>query len=70
MEFMENELLNEVQQGLRANKTEWSRIADEVPEVSRSWCYQVATGKYKSSPAYKRLQAVAAWLRRNSEARA
>jgi hypothetical protein len=64
---MADDLIMGVQQGLRAKKGEWRRIAREVPDVSYSWIEKMASGNYGSSPAYRRLQAVAAWLERERQ---
>jgi len=63
---MEDDLLREVQDGLKARKGEWRKIAAEVPEVSYSWIAQVGRGKYASAASYERLRAVAEYLRRDA----
>lgn len=74
MEDELTELLSEVQSGLQARKGQWRQIAADCPEASYSWIAQVGRGKYESEPAYRRLKAVAAWLREHpmpaAEARA
>jgi hypothetical protein len=63
------DLLKQVQDGLSARKGEWKKIAVEVPEVSYSWISQVGRGNYTSEPSYKRLKAVADYLRRDRKTR-
>lgn len=61
---MDSDLFREVQMGLRSrSRREWCRMSKEIPDVSESWLYQVASGKYKSSPTHQRLQSVALYLR-------
>ena len=60
-----DELFTEVQTALSSRKGDWKRIAEEVPDVSLSWVEQVGRGHYHSAPTYKRLAAVARWLRAN-----
>lgn len=64
---MENDLLNEVKEGLKAHRGQWSRMAKEVPECSYSWIQQVGNGSYKSEPMYSRLQAAAKWIRAQTQ---
>ena len=61
---MGDELLKEVEKGLKKRKGDWLRIASDIPNVSYSWISKVGRGKYRSAPSYKRLQAVAQYLRR------
>lgn len=64
MADMDDGLVTEVVAGLAARKGEWKQIADAVPGVSYSWIAQLGRGKYKSAPSYKRLLAVAEYLRK------
>ena len=61
---MENDLLREVQDSIKARKGEWKRIAADVPEVSYSWIAQMGRGKYHSAPSHERLMAIATYLRK------
>ena len=63
-----NELLVEVQTGLRARKGQWKQIAADVPEASYSLIAQLGRGKYESEVAYSRLLALAIWLRQHPQA--
>lgn len=67
---MEDDLLDEVANGLRARKGQWKQIAAEVPDVSYSWIAQVGRGTYESAPTHNRLKAVAEWLRAHQPQRA
>ena len=60
-----DDLLNEVREGICARKGEWKRMASEINGVSYSWIWQVGSGNYKSAPSYARLRAVREWLRAN-----
>lgn len=59
---MDEGLIDEVRRGLLARKPEWRQMADEIEGVSYSWISRIALGTYKSSPTYKRLQAVKRYL--------
>lgn len=65
---MDDGLLTEVVAGLAARKGDWRRIASEIPGVSYSWLSQLGRGKYKSAPTYRRLSAVAEYLRNEKRA--
>lgn len=58
-----DDLLLEVQQGLRARRGDWKRIAADLsPDVSYSWISKVGNGDYGSEPSYRRLQLVRTYL--------
>lgn len=59
---MDEGLIDEVRRGLMARKGEWRQIAEEIEDVSYSWLSRIALGTYKSSPTYRRLQAVKRYL--------
>lgn len=67
---MDEGLIDEVRRGLLARKPEWRQMADEIDGVSYSWLSRIALGTYKSSPTYKRLQAVRRYLMENPPRRA
>lgn len=59
-----NDLFNEVQAELKERTpSEWQQIADATEGVSFSWVSKIAYGSYKSEPTYKRLAAVARYLK-------
>lgn len=62
------DLLKQVQEGISARKGEWKQIAKDVPGVSYSWISQIGRGNYSSEPSYKRLKAVADYLRKTRKA--
>lgn len=58
-----DDLLIEVQAGLKARRGDWKRIAADLsPAVSYSWISKVGNGDYGSEPSYRRLQLVRAYL--------
>ena len=65
---MDEGLITEVVAGLAARKGAWKRIANDLPGISYSWIAQLGRGKYKSEPSYKRLRAVAEYLRAEKKA--
>ena len=61
---MSDPLTKEVQEGLAAQKGNWRDIAADLEGVvSYGWIAAMGRGEYKSAPAYKRLRAVADYLR-------
>lgn len=58
-----DDLLREVQEGLKARRGDWKRIASDLsPDVSYSWISKVGAGDYDSEPSYRRLQIVRTYL--------
>jgi len=61
---MDDPLFVEVQSGLAAQKGNWREIAADLEGVvSYGWIAAVGRGEYKSAPTYRRLRAVADYLR-------
>ena len=59
-----DELFSEVQAELKERTpSEWQQIADALQGVSFSFVSKIAYGKYRSEPTYKRLAAVARYLK-------
>lgn len=58
---MSADLLSEVILKLQSRKGDWKKIAADAG-VSYSWLSQLGRGKYRSAPAYVRLQRIASCL--------
>lgn len=59
-----DDLAKTVVEGLRARKGRWKQIASDLaPVVSYSFISQLGRGTYKSSPSYRKLKAIADYLR-------
>lgn len=68
---MSDDLLTEVRAGLKKRApAELRDIAEAVDGISFSWLSKLARGKYTSEPSYRRLRAVAEFMRAHPPAAA